>query len=163
MSVVVDHVLAVERPLTMFSDSLLVPMMGSLWVITNVGLVGIGVYGHWWVACSFLAGLINGTVLSVIAVIVASERFQAAATGLLGGLGLSSLRNDGSIVWKAMQGIHNFVDSALHAIGIEGSEKLHQAIEQEVLYMVWTMLCVIMASLVVEWVRASQRGQQDRS
>jgi hypothetical protein len=60
------------------------------------------------------------------------------------------------MVSKAMQGIHTCVDSVLHAIGIDGSENLHHAIEQEALYIVWTTLLVVMASLVVEWVRSSR-------
>lgn len=87
---------------------------------------------------------------------VASERFQASVTGLLGGLSLSGLRSDGSMISKAMQSLHGLADSALHAMGIEGSEKLHHALEQEALYMVWTMLFVVMASLVAEWVRSAR-------
>jgi hypothetical protein len=45
-------------------------------------------------------------------------------------------------------------------MGIEVNEKLHDAIAQETLYMVWTMVFVVMASLVAEWVRAS-RAQTD--
>src|SRR4030088_506486 len=122
MSVVVDNALSVERPMTMSSDGLWIPMLGGLWVATNVGLVGLGLYIHLPGACSFLAGLFNGTLLSVVAVMMASERFQAGTTGLLSGLSLSALRSDGSMVSKAMQGIHSFVDNALHAIGIDGSE-----------------------------------------
>jgi uncharacterized transporter YbjL len=103
-----------------------------------------------------LAGLLNGTLLSVIVVSMASERFQAGATGLLGGLSLSGLRNDGSMIWKAMQGIHRIVDSALGALGVQGGEKLHNAIEQEALYMVWTSLFVMLASLVGEWARSAR-------
>jgi hypothetical protein len=105
--------------------------------------------------------LVNGSLLAVIAVATASERFQAGATGLLGGLSLSALRSDGSMVWKAMQGLHGFVDNVFHAMGIELGENLHQALEQEALYMIWTIVFVVMASLVVEWVRSS-RAQTDR-
>ena len=163
MSVVVDNALSVERPMTMSSDGLWIPMLGGLWVATNVGLVGLGMYIHLPGPCSFLAGLINGTLLSVVAVMMASERFQAGTTGLLSGLSLSALRSDGSMVSKAMQGIHGFVDNALHAIGIDGSENLHHAIEQEALCIVWTTLFVVMASLVVEWVRSSRDAQHQHS
>jgi hypothetical protein len=116
--------------------------------VVNVALVGLEIYIHYPFACSFLAGLLNGTLLSVIVVSKASERFQAGATGPLGGLSLSGLRNDGSMIWKAMQGIHRIVDSALGALGVQGGEKLHNAIEQEALYMVLTSLFVMLASLV---------------
>ena len=90
----------------------------------------------------------------------ASERFQAGTTGLLSGLSLSALRSDGSMVWKAMQGLHGLVDNVLRATGMELNEKLHHAIEQEALYMIWTIAVVVMASLVAEWVQ-SARGQRN--
>jgi hypothetical protein len=161
MSVVADRALAVERPVAMSSDYLWVPVLGGCWVVANVGLAGLGVYIRWPGPCSFLAGLINGTLLSVAAVAMASERFQAGTTGLLGGLTLSGLRNDGSMVWKAMQGMHGFVDNALQAVGIELNEKLHHAIEEEALGMVWTTLLVVMASLVAEWVRSSRNAHPE--
>jgi hypothetical protein len=103
-----------------------------------------------------MAGLINGTLLAVIAVSTASERFQAGTTGLLGGLSLSGLRNDGSMVWKFTQGLHGFVDNVFHAMGIELNEKMHHTLEQEALYMIWTIVFVVLASLVAEWVRSAR-------
>jgi len=140
----------------MSSDCVRMPVFGVLWVVVNVSLVGLGTYTHRPFTCSFLAGLINGTALSVIAVAAASERFQAGATGLLGGLSLSGLRSDGSMISKAMQNLHGLADTVLQALGIESSEALHHAIEQEALYMVWTTLFVVMASLVAEWVRSAR-------
>jgi len=55
-----------------------------------------------------------------------------------------------------MQSLHVFVDNAFHAMGIDLDERLHHAIEQEALYMVWTIVFVVMASLVAEWVRSSR-------
>jgi len=130
--------------------------LGGSLVVINVGLAMLGIYINRPASCSFLAGLLNGTLLSAAAVSIASERFQAGTTGLLGGLSLSGLRSDGSMIWKAMQSIHRFVDQALHAMGIEGNEQFHHAIEQEALYMIWTMIFVVMASLVAEWVRSSR-------
>lgn len=145
------------------SDCFWVPLLGVVWVVINVTLVGLGVAIHWPFTCSFLAGLINGTLLSMIAVAAASERFQASATGLLGGLSLSGLRSDGSMISKAMQGVHGLADSVLLVLGIDGSEKLHRAIEQEALYMVWTMVLVVMASLAAEWVRSARaQGQSEQ-
>jgi hypothetical protein len=131
-----------------------VPLLGVLWVIANVGLGGLGIYIDWPIRCAFVAGLINGTLLAVIAVATASDRFQAGTAGMLGGLTLSSLRSDGSMVWKATQGIHSFIDGASRAMGFEIDEKMHRAIQQEALYMVWTIVFVVLASLVAEWVRA---------
>jgi hypothetical protein len=161
MSAISDRALLLAKPVAIPSGSMRVPLFGVLWVVVNVALVGLGICIHYPFACSFLAGLLNGTLLSVIVVSMASERFQAGATGLLGGLSLSGLRNDGSMIWKAMQGIHGVVDSALGALGVQGGEKLHNAIEQEALYMVWTSLFVMLASLVAEWARhGSERDAQ---
>lgn len=156
MSAVADRALLIARPITMSHPSVWVPLLGGLWVVTNVALGGLGIYFRWPVTCAFVAGLINGTLLAVVAVATASERFQAGVTGLLGGLSLSALRSDGSLVWKAMQSLHAFVDNAFHAMGIDLDERLHHAIEQEALYMVWTIVFVVMASLVAEWVRSSR-------
>jgi hypothetical protein len=153
MSAIADRALSIARPVTS-SNGLWIPLLGGLWVVANVGLGSLGICVNWPVRCAFAAGLINGTLLAMIAVATASERFQAGATGLLGGLSLSGLRSDGSMIWKAMQSIHGVVDSALRAMSIEVDEKLHNAIERETLYMIWTMVFVVMASLIAEWVRA---------
>ncbi len=156
MAALAERVLSVGRPVGSLSCCVWVPLMGALWVAVNVILVGLGTQMSHPMSCSFVAGMINGTILSVIAVAKASDRFQAGTTGLLGGLSLSGLRNDGSMIWKAMQGLHGFVDNAIRVIGIPDSEKLHQDIEQEALYIVWTTILVVMASLVAEWVRSTR-------
>jgi hypothetical protein len=161
MSAIADRALAVSRPATLTSNYVLIPLFGTLWVVTNVALGGLGIYINWPIPCAFLAGLINGALLAVIAVSTASERLQAGTTGLLGGLSLSALRSDGSMVWKVMQGLHGFVDNVFHTMGIELNENLHHALQQEALYMIWTIVFVVMASLVAEWVR-SARVQADR-
>ena len=43
--------------------------------------------------------------------------------------------------------------------GFELNERLHDAIEQEALYMIWTLVFVVLASLVAEWVRSSRRAE----
>jgi hypothetical protein len=156
MSAVADSTLSVGKPLRESSDQVWIPLLGGLWVIFNVGLAALGIYMQRPGTCSFVAGLVNGTLLSVVAVALASERFQAGATGLLGGLSLSGLRSDGSMIWKAMESVHNLVDHGLRNMGIEVNEKFHHAIEQEALYMIWTMVLVVMASLIAEWVRSSR-------
>ena len=161
MAAIADRVLSMERPATASPNGIWVPLMGGLWVLANVGLGALGIYIDWPILCAFLAGLVNGSLLSVIAVATASERFQAGTTGLLGGMTLSVLRSDGSMVWKLTQGLHLFVDGAFQALGIEINEKLHRALEQEALYAIWTIVLVVLASLVAEWVR-STRTQTDR-
>ncbi len=156
MSAVADSTLSVGKPLRVSSDQVWIPLLGGLWVIFNVGLAALGIYIKWPGTCSFVAGLVNGTLLSVVAVALASERFQAGATGLLGGLSLSGLRSDGSMIWKATESIHGLVDQLLRSMGIEINEAFHHAIEQEILYVIWTIVFVVMASLIAEWVRSSR-------
>ena len=156
MSISAGRVLDGARPVGAVPFSVWVPLVGAAWVAVNVILVGVGTQLPYPLSCSFLAGIVNGTVLSVIAVAKASERFQAGTTGLLGGLSLSGLRSDGSMIWKFVQALHGFVDSMLRGLAIPGTEKLHQEIEQEVLYMIWTTLVVVLASLVTQLVRTSK-------
>jgi hypothetical protein len=156
MSVAADRTLALARPLASSSYCVWVPLMGGLWVVINVGLVYLGLHVTYSLPCSMLAGTMNGTLLSVIAVAKASERFKASVTGLLSGLSLTGLRSDGSALLKATQGLHAFMDQALLSFGIEGTEQLHHQIEQEALYIVWTTVFVVLASLIAEWVLASR-------
>ena len=156
MSAIADRALSFARPMAAPSNCLWIPLLGGCWVAANVGLGALGIYFNWPVRCGFAAGLVNGTLLAVIAVATASARFQAGATGLLGGLSLSGLRSDGSMIWKAMQSIHGIVDNTFRAMNVEVNENLHNAIEQETLYMVWTIMFVVMASLIAEWVRSSR-------
>src|SRR5271169_3118437 len=131
MSAIADRALSMARPEAPASTRAWVPLACGLWVLAIVALGALGVYSAWPIRCGFLAGLMNGSLLAVIAVATASERFQAGATGLLGGLSLSALRSDGSMVWKVMQSLHTFIDNVFRAMGIELDERLHRAVEQE--------------------------------
>jgi len=148
--------MTVGGPLAASSYVVWVPLMGGLWVVINVALLYLGLHVAYCLPCSVVAGILNGMLLSVIAVAKASERFQAGVTGLLSGFTLSGLRNDGSILLKATQAVHAFVDQALHSFGVEGTELLHQQIETEALYIIWTTVLVVLASLIAEWVRSSR-------
>jgi hypothetical protein len=156
MPVAADRTIALSGPLAGSSFCVWVPLMGGLWVVINVALVYLGLHVAYCLPCALLAGILNGTLFSVIAVAKASERFKAGVTGVLGGLSLTGLRSDGSALMKATQSVHAFVDQALRSIGIEGTEQLHHQIEQETLYIVWTTVFVVLASLIAEWVLASR-------
>lgn len=156
MSALAQRVLTVARSEDPSSGSVRVACLGAGWVAANVVLVTLGTLIPYPLSCGFLAGIVNGTILSIVVVAKASERFQAGTTGLLGGLSLSGLRSDGSMIWKAVQGLHEFVDRALNGLSIPGSERLHHDIEQEVLYIIWTTIIVVFASLVAEWVRTAK-------
>ena len=157
MSALAERVISVGRPVGSVSYRVWIPLMGALWVVVNVILVGLGTQISYPMSCSFAAGIINGTILSVIAVAKANNPFQAGTTGLLGGLSLSGLRSDGSMFWRGMQSLHGFVDNALRSFGMP-DERLHQEIEQERLHF-WTTIVVVMASLVAEWVRDDEVGR----
>jgi hypothetical protein len=165
MSVLAERALALGKPAGSVPYSLWVPLWGAAWVTTNVALIAAGTQFRFPVTCSFLAGLINGTVLSVVVVAIASERLKAGATGLLGGISLSGLRSDGSMIWKTMQAVHGFIDDLMRNGGVPGSERMHQSLEEGLLYMIWTTVLVMMASLAAEWIittrlqRANERVQ----
>ena len=156
MPVSADRAMTVDGPLANPSYVVWVPMLGGLWVVVNVLLVYLGLHVTYALPCCLLAGILNGTLFSVIAVAKASARFQAGATGLLSGISLSGLRSDGSMLWRATQSVHSFVDQALRTFGIEGSEQIHRQIEQQALDVIWTTVFVVLASLVAEWVRTSR-------
>lgn len=151
MTVLTGRVMGIARPVGGSAGGWWAPTIGALWVAINVLLVAAGTQAYP-KGCSFAAGIINGAMLSVIAVSRASQRFQAGTTGLLGGLTLSGLRSDGSMIWKATELLHGTVDRILHYLGISG-DQYHQAIEMESLYIIWTTIVVVLASLVAEWVR----------
>jgi hypothetical protein len=98
----------------------------------------------------------NGTLLAEIAG-AASERFQAGTGGLLGGCSRSALRSVGSMVWKIIWGLHNFVDNAFPRDGNRDQRETSSSscIQQEVLCRIWTIVLVVLASLVAEWVSAT--------
>jgi hypothetical protein len=100
-----------------------------------------------------VAGILDGTIISVIAVAKASDRFQAGTTGLLSGLSLSGLRSDQSLLALAVDKIHALVDAFLVALNIQTSEELHLKVANSVLCVFWTALLVVLASLIAEWIR----------
>jgi hypothetical protein len=85
MSAASDRALLVARPVAIPSGSMRVPLFGVLWVVVNVALVGLGIYIHYPFACSFLAGPLNGTLLSVIVVSWRASGFRLARLGCWAG------------------------------------------------------------------------------
>jgi hypothetical protein len=152
MSAVVDR-LAGSRPLIAAPSSAWVPFLGCLWVVTNVLLVSLGIRISYPFSCSFAAGILDGTILSMIAVVKASDRFQAGTTGLLSGFSLSGLRSDGSLFAKSIEKVHNFIDQVLVTLSIQTQEDLHLKIASAILCTVWTALFVVLASLIAQWIR----------
>jgi hypothetical protein len=153
MAAVADRLVGNDRPLAMASSPAWVPLLGCLWVVTNVLLVVLGIGTSYALSCAFVAGILDGAIISVIAVAKASDRFQAGTTGLLGGLSLSGLRSDRSLLALAVDKIHALVDAFLMALNIQTSEELHTKVANAILCIFWTALLVILASLTAEWIR----------
>lgn len=81
MSAVADRALSIPKPETPSSNGIWVPLLGGVWVLVNVALAALGIYIDWPILCAFLARVMNGSLLSVIVVATASDRFQAGTTG----------------------------------------------------------------------------------
>ena len=101
-------------------------------------------------------------VIAILAVAKASEKFQAAATGLLGGLGLNKVGADTNFLKAAANGIHHAVDTFMDSVvgPCPNCEETHQKIAAALLLIIWTAIFVVFASLIGEWVRASRSANE---
>ena len=158
----IEALAPLARPVAFLPESWRIPLMGWCWVLFNVVLVGLGLRLNHAVVCSIVVGGVDGTVLAVIAVARASARFQAATTGLLGGLSLDKAGKGPNLLSRAADSIHSFVDNILGGIPPDTVHNpLHDQIETAILWIVWTAVFVILASLIVEWARScAQRGME---
>ena len=147
-----------QRPARLLPTAWRVPLLGWLWVLFNISVVWLGIAREQTTLCSLLAGSVDGMVISIIAVAKASEKFQAAATGLLGGLGLTKVGSQANFLKTVADTIHHGVDSLMDAVvgPCPRCEETHQQIAQALLLIIWTALFVVLASLIGEWVRASK-------
>jgi len=135
--------------------SLQAPLLGLAWVLFNVALGWLGQATGCLNVCSVLAGAVDGTIFSVIVVATASEKFQAGATGLLGGLGLDNFANGGqALVTKAARAIHGVVDAMLASLPGGDNPVLEAAHEAAVLRAVWIAIIVVLAALIAKWVQS---------
>ncbi len=159
MSAFASRVLAAGRPMASASY-VWVPLMGAGWVLVNALLIAAATQVSFPFPFIFsaLAGVINGAILSIVAVAKVSARFQSGATGLLGGMTLSGLRSDGSIISHTIAALHHFVDKALDGFQVPGGEALHDQIVQITVDIAWTTILVLLASLIIKWVQDA-RGQ----
>jgi hypothetical protein len=151
-----------QRPVGLLPSALRVPLLGWLWVLFNISVVWLGIAREQTTLCSLLAGSVDGMVISIIAVAKASEKFQAAATGLLGGLGLTKVGSQTNFLKTVADTIHHAVDSLMDAVvgPCPGCEETHQKIAGALLLIIWTALFVVLASLIGEWVRASKSANE---
>jgi len=141
---------AARRTTVSFLEFLPPPVLALVWVLFNAGLAWFGEStGHpnpYLVA----AGAVDGAILSIIMVNTIGEKFQAGATGLLGGFGLGNLGSaDGTSPLSAVaSAIHRFVDTIS---AFEGSEDLHKDFESATVNAIWVAVFVILAALLVQW------------
>jgi hypothetical protein len=139
------------------SQPLQAGVVGLLWVLFNILLVWMGVRTQHPGSCSIAAGGVDGAVLSIIAVTKISARFRSEATGLLGGISISGLRGDVSLLTSWAHSVHGLVDNALLALNLAPDEKWHNEIEHAVIWTLWVAILVVLASLVAEWASTSWR------
>jgi hypothetical protein len=152
MSAFAARVLAVGRPMASASY-VWAPLLGAGWVTANVMLIVLATEVSHPFVSSLIAGVLDGMILSIVAVAKASARFQSLATGLLSGVSLSGLRRDGSMISYAIGAIHELVDKALDGWLQTGSEDLHMRILNATVNIIWITTFVLMASLIMEWVK----------
>jgi hypothetical protein len=147
-----------SKPVAFLPESWQIPLLGWLWVLFNISLVWLGITTGQITICAIAAGSVDGMVIAIIAVSKASEKFQAAATGLLGGLGLNKVGGETSFLKTAADRIHHAVDSFMDVIvgPCPSCEQTHQKIAAALLLIIWTAVFVVLASLIGEWVRASK-------
>lgn len=153
MSVPLQVLRAMGKPVAHLPNSVRMPLVGWSWVVFNISVVWFGITHQHAVACSILAGGLDGTAIAVIAVAKASVRFQAGVTGLLGGLSLGRSTNE-NVLNAVAEKIHAIVDWAMNEVGPDSP--IHGEVQGAVLRMVWTAMFVVLASLIAEWVRSAR-------
>jgi hypothetical protein len=153
------HLLITRRePMGIFPATLRAPVLGLIWVLLNI-VLGWSASTTNHPAFGFLtAGAMDGTILSVIVVARASHQFRSGATGLLGGLGLDALTNNGqTLVTKTANAIHEITDTLVVSISGPGNEPQHRALEAEIVLAIWVAIIVVLAALIVKWVQMPGR------
>jgi hypothetical protein len=148
---------AVRQPAAALTQPLQAGLVGLLWVLFNILLVWLGARTQHPGSCSIAAGGVDGAILSVIAVTKVSARFRSGATGLLGGISMTSLKSDASLLTSCAQTIHSFVDRTLTALNLAVDEGWHDQIEHAVIWTLWVAILVVLASLIAEWASTSWR------
>jgi hypothetical protein len=149
------HLLIARRePMGLLPAALRAPVLGLIWVLSNI-VLGWSAFTTNHPALGFLtAGAIDGTILSVIVVAKASHQFRSGTTGLLGGLGLDALTNNGqTLVTKTANAIHEIADTLVVSISGPSNEQQHLALEAEIVLAVWVAIIVVLAALIVKWVQ----------
>src|SRR5437879_1799992 len=121
------------------------PLLGLVWVLFNALVVALGIKMHLSIACSIFAGAVDGAIVAVIVVAVASEKFQAGTAGLLSAYGLQNMSAGFAPLKNVAKTFHHTVIDTLFTDGL-----YHEQIDEAVLWIAVTALLVVLAALVVQ-------------
>jgi len=154
MSTASTALVCIRRPISRLPQALQAPLLGVLWVFTNVGLIALGIKTRHDIACSLVAGAADGAIVAMIVLATVSEKFQAGVTGLLSGYGYGNLVTDFAPVQRILKGLHGLLDRSLDLLAPGAQdEQLHDAIQGATMWIMVTVLVVVLAALIVQWIR----------
>jgi hypothetical protein len=131
---------------------------GFIWVLIILGLGWTGVATSHLYRWFVFAGLVNGGVLSILVVSLASEKFQAAVLGAVGGTAIDNIASQQTLAQRSIkafaEAVHTVVHSLITGIGDPSSTSLisEGTFERAVVVSVWTSAFVILASLIGSWI-----------
>jgi hypothetical protein len=153
----------VRRPISFVPQALQAPLLGLAWVFSNVGLVTLGINTSHHITYPLLAGGADGAILAVIVIATISEKFQAGITGLLSGYGYGNIATDFAPAQRLVTSLHAALDKSLDLLTPgPHNEALHDAIQAAVTWIIGTVLVVILAALIVQWIRIETTRKQPR-
>ena len=163
MSLTASPISLFRKPLSSVPAKLWVPLLGTAWLSVNVILIGLGARHPESpsFSLSFLAGSIDGIILSTIVIGSFSEKLHAASAGLLGGYGFQDVLNGYKITADGANWLHeHLLDPILKAVLNSTDEVFHQAIQREILRIGGIAALVILAALAIQLIRgASSKAQ----
>jgi hypothetical protein len=123
-------------------------------VFLNVALVGLGTWDRAHSPIfSLSAGGIDGGIVGWIVITTFSEKLHAGTAGLLGGYGFQDTLNSFKLTGQYAKWIHTQLDPVLDAVLGKGREPLHEAIQEELVWIACTAAVVVLATLIVQMIR----------
>jgi hypothetical protein len=145
-----------RKPLSAIPAKLSAPLLGTVWLSTNVVLIGLGVRhpespSFSW---SFLAGALDGIILAAFVIGSLSEKLHAASAGLLGGYGFQDILNGYHVTKTGANWFHeHLLDPILKAVLNSTNEKYHDVVQSQILTVGGIAALVILAALVIQLIR----------
>jgi hypothetical protein len=162
MSTAIGPVSSSQRLFAVLPAGAGVPLLAISWVFVNIVLVGLGTrYPAHGPVFSLSAGGIDGGILGWIAITTFSEKLHAGTAGVLGGYGFQEILNKFKLTGQYVQWIHSQLDPVLDAVLGKGHEPLHEAIQEELVWIACTAAVVVLATLTVQMIRTAAIKQAD--